>query len=253
MKEFVEKLIERLEEKSFIMQCADNKFHNFINVDKIKNTINQLSEEFATDINVGSKDEKAEQIADDLSKVLKEAKSMGCKEVKYFHHIPLENVEIVINALRAYNQDSTKKNQGWISVKERLPEENERVLCVTKKGRMETAIYRYGGFWACGSTWLKQTIAWMPLPTYKSEEKNEEPKTRIEHLRSMTAEELADVILKRSEISTAIDFCQNFEQCYESISESECRKCLIKYLNSPVEQKKTIPTEYFKERFNRVI
>ena len=54
---FVEKLIERLEEKSFIVQCADNRYHNFINIDKIKNTINQLAEEFATDINVGRKNQ----------------------------------------------------------------------------------------------------------------------------------------------------------------------------------------------------
>ena len=39
------------------------------------------------------------QIADDLSAVLKEAKSMGCKEVACFRHIPLQNVEIKINAL----------------------------------------------------------------------------------------------------------------------------------------------------------
>ena len=65
---------------------------------------------------------------------------------------------------------------------------------------------------------------------------NQKPKTRIEHIRSMSVEELADAILERSEISTAIDFCQNFEQCSEDIPESECRECLIKYLNSPVEQ-----------------
>lgn len=40
-----------------------------------------------------------EQIADDLSAVLKEAKEMGCTEVAYFRHIPLQNVETVINTL----------------------------------------------------------------------------------------------------------------------------------------------------------
>ena len=39
------------------------------------------------------------QITDDLSAVLKEAKSMGCKEVTCFRHIPLQNVETVIQAL----------------------------------------------------------------------------------------------------------------------------------------------------------
>ena len=43
--------------------------------------------------------EKVKQIAEDLAAVLKNAKSMGCKEVKYFHNIPLENVEIVVKTL----------------------------------------------------------------------------------------------------------------------------------------------------------
>ena len=64
---------------------------------------------------------------------------------------------------------------------------------------------------------------------------------------------MADAILERSEISTSIDFCQNFCGECENISESECKKCLIKYLNSPVEQKKVIPTKHFAERFNRVL
>ena len=50
----------------------------------------------------------AEQIADDLSMVLKEAKDMGCTKVKYFYNIPLENVEIVINALRAYKPEGVQ-------------------------------------------------------------------------------------------------------------------------------------------------
>ena len=81
----------------------------------------------------------------------------------------------------------------------------------------------------------------------------QEPKTRIERIRSMSVEELADAILEKSEISIAIDFCQGFEKCWEDIQESECKKCLIKYLNSPEQQKAKIPTEHFHERFSKVI
>lgn len=77
--------------------------------------------------------------------------------------------------------------------------------------------------------------------------------TRIENFRSMSVEELADEILKRGEISTVIDFCQNFGDCCETIAEEECRKCLINWLNAPVEQKKAIPTEHFETRFNTVV
>lgn len=81
---------------------------------------------------------------------------------------------------------------------------------------------------------------------------SQEPKTRIDYIHSMSVEEMADKILA-SEISTAIDFCQDYSAECEKISESECRKCLIQYLNSPVEQKKVIPTKHFEKRFNTVM
>lgn len=129
MKEFVEKLI-----KTF--KCEELRTE-LIAVGDVISIINQLAEEFASDMNVGS---KAEQIADDLNNVLKEAKAMGCKEVKCFHHIPLENVEVVIKALRAYNQDSTKKKQGWIPCSESLPEEKGEYLITTGFG-VTSALY----------------------------------------------------------------------------------------------------------------
>ena len=46
-------------------------------------------------------------LADDLEKVLNEAKSMGCNDVAAFRHISLENVQTVITAL---NKQITKKN-----------------------------------------------------------------------------------------------------------------------------------------------
>lgn len=91
------------------------------------------------------------------------------------------------------------------------------------------------------------------IVTQPAEEYKQKPKTRIDHIRSMSVEEMADAIMERSEISTCLDFCQNFCGECEHIPESECKKCLIKYLNSPVEQQKTIPTEHFKERVNRVL
>lgn len=64
-------------------------------------------------------------------------------------------IEIVQEVAREYD---------WIPTEKAFPTENERVLCLTNRGRMETAIYRQGGFLACGSTWLKKVIAWQPLP-----------------------------------------------------------------------------------------
>lgn len=85
---------------------------------------------------------------------------------------------------------------------------------------------------------------------------NERKQTRIESICSMSVEELAEKIFE-SEVSTMLDFCQEFSKCNELIEKGEeipdemCKKCLVKWLNS-VEQKKTIPKEHFEERFNRV-
>ena len=41
-----------------------------------------------------------ESMEDDYSNVLKEAKSMGCKEIRALYNIPLKNMELIINALK---------------------------------------------------------------------------------------------------------------------------------------------------------
>ena len=55
-------------------------------------------------VNMAENEKLEKQIADDLSAVLKEAKEMGCKEVAYFRHIPLQNVETVVNTLYEIQQ-----------------------------------------------------------------------------------------------------------------------------------------------------
>ena len=62
---------------------------------------------------------------------------------------------------------STARN-GWISVKDRLPEPNVIVLCCTNKGYVDTDSFgRYSKvFLKCDDMEGKvgQVIAWMPLP-----------------------------------------------------------------------------------------
>ena len=43
--------------------------------------------------------ELQKNVAEDLKTVLEEARTMGCTEVKAFHHIPLKNVAVVVDAL----------------------------------------------------------------------------------------------------------------------------------------------------------
>ena len=135
-------------------------------------------------------------------------------------------------------------NQGWIPCNERLPEKHGHYLVCSKDVIWVADYYNYT-WWGVEKRCRWGDIeAWQPLPEpYKECEVkqglyklSQEPKTRIEHIRSMSVGELADAILERSEISTAIDYCQNFEECHEDVPEDECRKCLIQYLNSPVER-----------------
>ena len=86
---------------------------------------------------------------------------------------------------------------------------------------------------------------------------SQETKTRIDCICSMSVEEMADKILA-SAISTTIDFCQEFSECHdlnekgEEIPDEMCKKCLVKWLNSLVEQQKVIPTKHFEDIFNTV-
>lgn len=54
---------------------------------------------------------------------------------------------------------------GWIPVAERLPENDEYVLCttITAKGRRSVVRgYYIGKVWVCGMN--TNVIAWMPMP-----------------------------------------------------------------------------------------
>lgn len=46
------------------------------------------------------KDKLIKQLADDYSAVLKEAKSMGCNEIKALYNIPLKNMELIVQTLK---------------------------------------------------------------------------------------------------------------------------------------------------------
>ena len=74
-----------------------------------------------------------ESMADDYSNVLKEAKSMGCKEIRALYNIPLKNMELIINALE---KQIAKKPRSVTSV-----EDGMYVKCPTCK--LTTVLY-YG-------------------------------------------------------------------------------------------------------------
>lgn len=144
----------------------------------------------STDISIEQFD-LSRQIADDLNAVLEEAKSMGCKDVKYFHNIPLKNVETVIKALRAYKSNVSGNLTGWIPVEERLPETDDYILLsfenftIPDIGRYEEG--ESGGAFYIGDDDKNCTSyhlfvnAWMELPeAYKPEEQKKIPTDHYE-------------------------------------------------------------------------
>ncbi len=183
MKEFVEKLIERLEEKPHGKYKDDygKGFSCAINL-AIKD-VNQLAEEYEYCVKMCSKDcevyDKEKHYCPKWCKLIRETVA----ELK-------EEFASDIN-VESKNQDSTKKNQGWIPVTERLPElfgnTSDTVLVCCSNG------FQYMAFWCDDEQWrfcecgtakepVKWTniIAWQPLPEpYKPEEKREEPQTNF--------------------------------------------------------------------------
>lgn len=112
---------------------------------------------------------KEKMLLEDLNAVLKEAKSMGCTEVRRFENIQLEKLEVIVNAL---------EKQTWVSVKDRLPKDDEYVL-IWCKGEFINGTnmgeecewygigYNYGLKWEvfqCKDIEDIEVLAWMPLP-----------------------------------------------------------------------------------------
>ena len=63
-----------------------------------------------------------ESMADDYSNVLKEAKSMGCKEIRALYNIPLKNIELIINALeKQIPKKPYKDNENGVYEKDHCP------------------------------------------------------------------------------------------------------------------------------------
>lgn len=73
---------------------------------------------------------------------------------------------IVQEVAKEYGKDTNVRSNGWIPCSERLPEDNQSVLVITKTGTIWTAFYD-----TFCETWIDNVtdnvldvIAWMPLP-----------------------------------------------------------------------------------------
>ena len=116
-------------------------------------------------------------------------------------------------------------NCNWISAAERLPETGELVL-VAASGRPKKNIWLVDAYLLAGydemSGWIiddfpewedVQVSFWMPLP-----EPPDHIPTRLERWQSMTAEELADLILQAASLDEKLDFCKGSPACDEALN-----------------------------------
>lgn len=67
--------------------------------------------------------------------------------------------------------------------------------------------------------------------------------SNADRIRAMTDEELARVLIQSTLLDEKIGFCQNLPECdalletEEGIPEEKCQRCLLKWLQQPVEDK----------------
>lgn len=87
----------------------------------------------------------------------------------------LQGTGLELDALRMGVQALEEKPR-WIPCSERLPREEDKVLCCTqtKAGAKNIVLgYYAGGKWRCGMN--SNVVAWMPMPqTYKEENEDDE-------------------------------------------------------------------------------
>ena len=157
MKEFINKLIESLEEYPH-GKYEDEYGKGFsAGINASIEEVNQLAEEY---INT-STDTSTDTSSGWIEKLL-EAKG-NCSEDSYCPECPFGQIEY--RCILAELQIEGSKNNGWVPCSERLPEANKDVLVCTNAGQVDVDYY---GEYIKDFIGLKGTeqyaIAWQSLP-----------------------------------------------------------------------------------------
>lgn len=207
------------------------------------------------------------QLKEEKEKIVIQGKRFGFRRITVGKIIGLDIVKRIIREAETENKLLKKDvnvESNWIPCEERYPDTEDYILLsfsnfsIPVIGRWEEdeegGAFYIGDDESCVSQGMIVN-AWQQLPkAYRPEEEHEKKvvRTRIEYISSMSVEEMADKIMENEELYVALKFCRNYAKCWEEVDEDECKKCLIKWLNSPVEQQKVIPTKHFEDRFNTV-
>ena len=127
----------------------------------VKEIVQEVAEEFATDTNVGSKGNYVLEFANLL-------KELCCKKDEDYDNpviSPKYLNDIIENLLLDYNEQN---NNGWIPCSEQLPEVNVRVLTTHENGIVQVAFLTENGNFVIkdsdGERYIIPVVAWQPLP-----------------------------------------------------------------------------------------
>ena len=96
----------------------------------------------------------------------------------YADDIPMQvatALDMAISALRARQEQESKPLNGWISVKDKLPEDQVEVLVLTRSMKGMRNVDK--GYWSIDHfihRGCAQVTHWMPMPELPEREKTEE-------------------------------------------------------------------------------
>ena len=164
-----------------------------------------------------------------------------------------DTFDVVIHCENKKEQDSVRKMltaDKWIPVQERLPESEGYILLsfdnstLPDVGRYEVGSDGSGAFYlgdddnSCVSYGLFVN-AWMPLPErYEADAKDiltEKPQTNEDRIRSMTDEELAEMLSTVSQ--HCVVYLSDKMNCRHSNCDTGCKNNIKKWLQKEMEEK----------------
>ena len=151
MKEFIEKLIGRLEEINHTDYGSIGSYESHVAVRDclrdVKNIVNQLAEECKSSIPITHYDLIVKFIESEIERTS-----------SFAEH------DTQINIMNYVQQLQEQNNNGWIPCSERLPETYENVSICQSDGYVNVGWYSLNEFKDMNSILYKDVIAWQPLP-----------------------------------------------------------------------------------------
>lgn len=157
MKEFIEKLIGRLEEETYDMEICEEQFdmnspyfmdveYKMVKIDDAKEIVNQLAKEHKDNV-----------IIDGQYCWQTCGATEHCKECNRL-------CNGIIDYYENYDFMAEEYNGGWISVEERLPEDRQNVLITDSNGKVRQIVFNQFLFENPQYSHNIVPIAWQPLP-----------------------------------------------------------------------------------------